>query len=118
MRTCETEGCGRKHYARGLCRDEYRKGWRAKTLPVNRQVQVRQPVQADGRRVCTVPGCDRNHYGRGLCRPHHQRVTRTGSLRPDVPIERRWFGQYSRPAAPPPRPAPRRTFDAIDTDEL
>jgi hypothetical protein len=106
-----------------LCKREYRLAWRNGRIGEYSLHQLRQPVQADGRRVCRlVEVCDRRHYSRGLCRPHYMRWQRTGDPQPDVPVRSHLmpFGYYNTPQPKrSPRPAPARlTLDLIDTDEL
>ncbi len=73
-RTCTTDGCDEKHYARGWCHRHY------------------QQHRADwARRACTI--CGGPYYSLGLCRLHWQRQRRSGDSLADVP--KRSWGQQS-----------------------
>lgn len=73
-RTCSIPGCGREHYARGLCKRHYCRLWHAGQLPA--------PVL--NVRICSVPGCGRKHYGRGVCSMHYLRLWKHGSA--ELPV--------------------------------
>lgn len=60
-RTCSIEGCGRRHYARTVCKTHYGAWWRG----------------GGTGRGCTVEGCKRPVEGRGLCQRHYARWART-----------------------------------------
>jgi hypothetical protein len=69
---CSVEGCERRRWAHGLCRNH---GARLKAHgdPLGGR---RSPLGG----TCSVEGCDRPHVGRELCALHLQRLQRTGSV--------------------------------------
>lgn len=60
-KTCTVDGCTRKHYAKGLCRN-------------HRLIEV-------GER-CAIAGCEAIRYSKGMCRRHYELVGRYGSPTP------------------------------------
>lgn len=81
MRICTTEGCGRKHYARGYCAKHYRY-WQARGLTGNK---------------CTIDGCDDGRFSNGYCKMHYDRFLRHGDpnvcLTPMAPrgLPKKWL---------------------------
>lgn len=73
MRLCSVEGCGRKHWATGLCNTHLA---RANRLGDPGPAEVREYHE---RGPCTVAGCDQTTEARGLCAMHYMRDRRTGS---------------------------------------
>lgn len=63
-RICSLWGCGRAHYADGLCRRDYDK-WVADGRP--------RIVHA---RICTIDGCGKRHHAFGFCKLHYSRQVR------------------------------------------
>lgn len=63
-RTCGVSGCGRKHYARGLCNGHY--------IRLTRTGSVGDaPLQTrDAQRGCSFEGCAKPHKAGGLCDGH------------------------------------------------
>ena len=83
---CETAGCDRPVYARGLCGRHYK------------QVRRHGSVQPDeGPRPCAVDSCGRQAVTRGWCHGHYLRWSRAGDVRPDVPLERPVRGVCAAP---------------------
>jgi hypothetical protein len=102
MRTCEFEGCNRRHKAKGLCVNHYQQSldgralvplrsttqrvcafedcgreYYAKGLCVSHYVlRQRDLPPTAAQRLCTVEGCGRKHLAGGLCRRHYNRVHR------------------------------------------
>ena len=68
MRTCDLEGCDRKHEARGLCVRHYKRLKNTGTTSPR--------VRPSG---CSVDGCDSKPCGHGLCSMHYTRFWRTGT---------------------------------------
>jgi hypothetical protein len=62
---CDMEGCGRKHYARGLCKTH---NLRKKT-----GADMHAPVAQKSNGVCDMEGCGQKHHARGLCEAHYKR---------------------------------------------
>jgi hypothetical protein len=54
---------------------------------------------------CAVDNCPRPHHALGFCSPHYRRHSRTGNVRPEVPVVRYGVGQRS-------------PFDLDDTGEI
>lgn len=75
MRTCNYEGCNKKHNAKGYCYSHYRH------LALYGEPR---PLKRQGERLCDFEGCDRRHVGRGYCRSHLYQLTKTGNLAPIV----------------------------------
>ena len=75
MRTCEIEGCDRKHEAKGMCQKHYMSDYYAKHY---------QPVPPKPPRLCEVEGCENRHDARGYCKSHYGRYQR-GTLDPNAP---------------------------------
>lgn len=59
-RLCNLGTCGRRHYAKGLCRRHYDPATRA---------QRRENPE----RICEVDGCENVHNSRGMCSTHYKR---------------------------------------------
>jgi hypothetical protein len=64
---CRKRACGRKRYAKRLCKKHYMFELRG----------CKQP----NRTHCTVIGCDRKHKGLGLCSLHYEREHRKNRKR-------------------------------------
>jgi hypothetical protein len=75
-RLCTFEGCGRKHYAHGLC------GGHDQQRRAGRELRPLAARTTRGR-ICSVDGCDEKHAHSGLCEFHAQRKRRGIPL--DVP---------------------------------
>jgi hypothetical protein len=71
MRTCELDGCERKHEARGLCGAH----WQAKL----------RNEGSKGRR-CDVPDCERWAYAKGVCPMHRARMKAHGTTDRKRPV--------------------------------
>lgn len=75
VRVCSVKGCGRKHYARGMCKNHYYADLRKKKLAalaaglplLTKPARRRKP----GPRVCSIKGCEEKHYAKGLCKKHY-----------------------------------------------
>lgn len=83
-RLCQVSGCGRIHYARGLCGLHYKR--------VRRHGDPQSDVPALGSappQTCAVPACEHVVEARGWCHGHYLRWIRTGAVRPDKPLTRR-----------------------------
>lgn len=83
-RRCTVDGCGRPHYARGLCGMHYKR--------VRRHGDAQPEVPQRGTappKTCAVPSCEHTSESRGWCHGHYLRWIRTGDVRPDVPLGRR-----------------------------
>ena len=63
MRICEFEGCGRKHYIKGLCQAHWAQRYR-RGQPLT-PLKVYRPGAA-----CSFEGCGRPHEAHGLCNAH------------------------------------------------
>lgn len=68
MRTCDIDGCGRKHYARGFCGLHYQ---RVLAHGTPGEPQRRRELAPE--RVCSVPGCEKPHNAKGMCGMHYNR---------------------------------------------
>lgn len=75
--TCDTGGCERTAYARGLCQRHYRQQLRSGEV---------HPDRAPA--ACAVPGCGRRAVTRGWCHGHYLRWSRQGDVKADVPLAR------------------------------
>jgi hypothetical protein len=62
MRTCEFEGCDRKHKAKGLCINHYQQ---------HKDRGVLVPLRSTTQRICEFEGCGRGHMAKGLCNGHY-----------------------------------------------
>jgi len=70
MRTCDVEGCDKKHLANGYCSGHNYQLQRGKPLT---------PLRAYIRdKHCSVDGCDKKHHSKGYCEKHHARYRRHG----------------------------------------
>jgi len=78
MRICTFPGCGRKHYAKGVCWTHYQmhhvRGQELRTIygPTNHKPPSK----------CKYPGCDRIAHSKGYCNFHYIRFRKYGS--PDI----------------------------------
>ena len=59
MKTCNKDGCGRKHSAKGLCLTHYK--------AMRRKLETR---------TCAIDGCDGTVFSRGLCNAHYEQFRR------------------------------------------
>jgi hypothetical protein len=62
VKICIAEGCGLKHYARGLCQQHYNRAWREQKLDRH----AKRPVHVG----CVIEGCRGKHHANGLCAKH------------------------------------------------
>ena len=65
MRICSAEGCGKRHYAKDLCRAHYRKAYPGK--------------QPEG--ICIVDRCNEHQKTHGYCTKHYYRFNVYGDAR-------------------------------------
>ena len=72
-RRCEIEGCGRKHYGRGLCAAHYRRWQRRGDVMVDVPIG---PSKIDHN--CIVDGCEAKAIAKDLCNRHYMRNWRYG----------------------------------------
>lgn len=79
QRICEFPGCGRPHYAHGLCRPHGRQKKRGQAL-------VGLPPYV--RRHCSVQACDLEPVSLGLCSKHRARLDKHGdpNVEPPRPV--------------------------------
>ena len=71
MRTCEIEGCGKRHNSHGLCKMHL--------MRVQRHNDPTVVKKGGGRisdRTCEIGGCEAKHYARGLCGAHYVQMWR------------------------------------------
>lgn len=69
MRTCDHEGCDRKHYAKGYCLRHYMHLREyGTTYDIGKTASQRNP-----KGECSIEGCDRLGEIKGLCRRHYAR---------------------------------------------
>lgn len=66
-RTCSTDGCERRHYARGFCENHY-KQWARREGPRAKDPRVRQQDLP-----CAVEGCQNVAWARNYCPTHYAR---------------------------------------------
>lgn len=66
-RQCISDGCDRKHYAKGFCTKHYQR--------LISKGDVSDPKKRLG---CYVDGCDEEHSRKGLCSKHYHRLRKTG----------------------------------------
>jgi len=66
---CSIEGCGRLHYAGGLCQSHL---WRRQK---HGDVRAEEPIRPYESRegTCMVDGCDGEIKARGMCNKHYRR---------------------------------------------
>lgn len=81
MRTCDIDGCDRKHEARGLCKAHYRR------LVESGDPLPNVPVRG-ARPTCTVDGCERPHHSNGYCDTHKARMWRHGDVESRRPMSK------------------------------
>lgn len=63
-KVCSVDGCGKDHYAKGLCQQHYaRKRYAASGMSAKRP-----------RRICSVDGCQAQHSAKGYCKQHYQQL--------------------------------------------
>jgi hypothetical protein len=109
MRICSVAGCGRGHYAKGLCNGHYQRLKHAGSLNPER------PLSRSGARtvtsVCSVGTCPRAARAGGLCDAHRHRLRATGDVQVDRPlkgrrdkreryVDRKGYVQVYRPGHP------------------
>lgn len=75
IKVCSVNGCTRKHYARGMCKNHYYADLRKKKLAAL-AAGLPLPTKPSrkrkrGPRVCSVKGCEEKHYAKGLCKKHY-----------------------------------------------
>lgn len=70
--TCQMEGCGQPHKAKGLCMKHYNEAREGPTRPRGSGSRTT--------RVCDIEGCERPHRARGLCHHHYNAAARDGTL--------------------------------------
>lgn len=66
-RTCDIEGCERKHRSRGWCDLHY-----GRYMRHGDPLYEKPKATPDG--LCTLDGCNGKHRGNGLCRSHYDYV--------------------------------------------
>lgn len=75
VRICSIKGCGRKHYARGMCKKHYYADSRRKklaALAAGLPIPVKPARKKKPRpRVCSIKECEEKHYAKGLCKRHY-----------------------------------------------
>jgi hypothetical protein len=98
---CNLAGCGRSHFARGLCNTHYARALRSGSLPPER---ARLPHGQT--RPCAIADCGRPAHARGLCGAHYLRVWQHADARSAAPVAVR---ERDR------RPLPVRFWSRVDT---
>lgn len=78
-RTCEVEGCGRKHHAKGFCKAHYHNKRRGVVTTIDSTIS--ESIQVENR--CSVPDCRDSIKARGYCLFHYDRVVKFGEPSPD-----------------------------------
>jgi hypothetical protein len=65
LKGCSFEGCGRKHFGKGLCQTHYAQQRAGKQLT---------PIKPAGAHHvgCVIPGCTNPHQAKGYCKKHYQ----------------------------------------------
>jgi hypothetical protein len=92
MKLCGIEGCGNKHYGKGLCSKHYQR-WRYHGSTAE------GPHALVNEKPCAVPDCDRIARTRGLCTKHYRRGQVRGTFDPVElagPRRQRWREVYKR----------------------
>jgi hypothetical protein len=72
VKSCTIDGCGRAFYAKGWCKNHYRRAANHDGDPLG--------GYTGGRRVCLMDGCDRYRAGQGYCSMHYARLLRRGEV--------------------------------------
>ena len=84
MKLCSVEGCGRKHYSKGICNTHYRR------LRTTGDIRPHQPVvswRKYGSPECQVLGCDRLRVKRNrYCRGHQSRWQKWRDVMAEYPL--------------------------------
>jgi len=76
-RVCSVRGCGRKHYAKGLCVNHYQSArLKAKKVKVTQAVSKRRGRPRVEPKICSKPGCQKIVEAKGLCMNHYQQMRR------------------------------------------
>lgn len=73
MKVCSFEGCGRKHYAKGLCSTHWQQVYSGKEL---------KPIRPKKGSICTYVGCGRPVRAQNLCRTHYEHYIAGNDLEP------------------------------------
>lgn len=79
-RICTYDGCGRKHYGKGLCHGHYMQRKRGVSLSPIRDYE--RKAARKGQAPCSFDGCDKPARTGGLCSGHYGQFKRLGVLRP------------------------------------
>lgn len=82
MRPCSIEGCGKKYYAKGLCKNHYEIAYARKKLPTTPPMWELGGVRWKDRVInkpCQHEGCANPHWQHGYCRLHWSRIARIGT---------------------------------------
>jgi hypothetical protein len=79
---CAVDGCGRHHYAKGLCSAHYQR--------VRAGIPFDVPMRRAVVGVCSVEGCERPKRCRELCSAHYRRLLAKGDVVADDPIGKHW----------------------------
>lgn len=68
MKTCNVEGCDRKHYAKGLCSKHYYQKYHGKELSsFNSRERIKKPKD----KKCSVLDCEEEYYAKSFCKYHY-----------------------------------------------
>lgn len=79
MRLCSIEGCEKRHYAKGLCRQHYRK--------VHPEKKSTKP--------CIVEGCKLHQQARGYCSKHYFRLQRFSDVNHETQFDKNKYIENS-----------------------
>ena len=77
MKTCEIDGCEKKHAAKGYCNAHYQRFLRGSEMDVAIKLATRTSPKSVPS-MCTVERCGRKHSSRGFCRMHYERFRVNG----------------------------------------
>ena len=77
VKVCSVRGCGKKHYAKGLCVNHYQSARnRAQKEKATSQRIVKPNRPRVEPKMCSIKGCGKKVVARGLCMNHYQQMRR------------------------------------------
>lgn len=92
MKTCEFEGCDRKHRTKGYCASHYSQ------FRLGKELTPLKP-RGDGSQGCKFEGCEQKHHSNGYCRIHSKQKRKGKELKPKLILYRYpedWEFNYDR----------------------
>lgn len=89
-KTCEVNGCDRKHFALGYCTAHYHQ-YKKHGKIISESINI-----VDISRICSVPGCKEKYSAKGYCQRHYTQMRKHGRIISVEPLTSPSCGQKMR----------------------